>query len=477
MRINIDTIPSLNSEQATLHLINDPSQISSLSLSEKEAKYVSNKMEQKSDLIALNRLDYLVFVAKIDAEKNLDQQMEQARRLASDAADWVLKEKVKQIQIATPQINNSILIAAAEGLILSSYQFLKYKTSEQPTSELELISLHSTTIGNEELKQLKVVCENVYLCRDLVNEPVATLNTQELAQRTITLGEKSGIKVEVFSKAKIESLKMGGLLAVNKGSIDDPAFIVMEWKPENANNQKPIVLVGKGVVFDTGGMNIKTMPGSIDDMKSDMGGAATVVSTINAVAQAQLPLHVIALIPATDNRVNGNAYVPGDIITMFDGTTVEIINTDAEGRIILADALAYAKKYDPELVIDVATLTGAAAVFIGSKAVVGMGNANDEIMDQLVASGYATHERIAQLPFWEDFGEMIKSKIADIKNLGGREAGAITAGKFLEHFTDYPFVHLDIAGPAFIDSKDNYRPQGGTGVGVRLLFHFLNKRK
>jgi leucyl aminopeptidase len=265
---------------------------------------------------------------------------------------------------------------------------------------------------------------------------------------------------------------MGGLLAVNKGSEVGPSFTIMEWKPDNALNEKPLVLVGKGVMFDTGGVSLKPTKGSMDLMKSDMGGAAAVAGSMLNFAKSEIPLYVIGLIPATDNRPGKDAYLPQDVIHMYDGTTVEVLNTDAEGRMILADALAFAKQYNPELVIDLATLTGAAEVAVGIKAIAAMGNAPDE-MELLKKAGFACHERIAELPFWDDYKEQLKSDIADLQNVGGRNAGAITAGKFLEYFTDYPYIHLDIAGPAFLESADSYRGKQGSGVGVRLLNDFF----
>ena len=214
----------------------------------------------------------------------------------------------------------------------------------------------------------------------------------------------------------------------------------------------------------------------MDYMKCDMGGAAAVAGAFYAVARAKLPVHIIGLIPATDNRPDGNAYVPGDVIKMYDGSTVEVLNTDAEGRMILADALSYARQFDPELVIELSTLTGAAHAAVGKYAIVGMGNAGRKEMDDLIESGYTTFERIAEFPFWDDFAETLKSDIADMKNVGGKFAGAITAGKFLEKFTSYPFIHLDIAGPSFNKTKDNYRGKGGSGVGVRLLFEFFKHK-
>ena len=265
---------------------------------------------------------------------------------------------------------------------------------------------------------------------------------------------------------------MGGLLAVNQGSLDEPTFSILEWKPKNAKNKKPIILVGKGIVYDTGGLSLKPTKG-MDIMKVDMAGAGTVVGAMHAIASNKLPKHVIGLIPATDNRPSGNAYAPGDVVTMFNKLTVEVLNTDAEGRMILADALGYADKYNPELVIDLATLTGAAARAIGHFGIVSMHKNAEKFHDQLKESGNVTHERLAEMPFWDDYDTLLKSDVADIKNIGGPIAGAITAGKFLSNFINYPWIHLDIAGPAYVETSYGYRGKGATGMGVRLLYNFI----
>jgi leucyl aminopeptidase len=230
------------------------------------------------------------------------------------------------------------------------------------------------------------------------------------------------------------------------------------------------------VVYDTGGLSLKPTPNSMDQMKCDMAGAAAVACAMYAVAKQQLPLHVVALIPATDNRPGGNAYVPGDILRMHSGLTVEVLNTDAEGRLILADALSYGERYKPELAITVATLTGAAMRAIGTYGSVTMGTAPDAQFKHLEAAGDQVFERLARLPFWEEYGDEIISDVADIKNLGSDLGGAQTAGKFLARFTTQPFIHLDIAGTAFFTRRDAYRTKGGTGVGVRLLYEFLKRR-
>ncbi|MDZ4838499.1 MAG: leucyl aminopeptidase family protein [Bacteroidota bacterium] len=373
-------------------------------------------------------------------------------------------------------VSNAVLhLAFAEGLALSSYTFDKYKTDEVSRVDLETIYIDHEDISDEECSLLQAVVAGTCLARNLVNEPVSYLTATQFSKDIQFALEPLGVKVEVLEEVKIESLRMGGLLAVNKGSQDPPTFNIIEYKPEDAANEKPIVLIGKGVVFDTGGLSLKPTLGSMDSMKSDMAGAAAVVGALHAVATAKLPIYVVGLIPATDNRPGENAICPGDVITTMDGTTIEVLNTDAEGRLILADAISYAAKYDPDLIIDLATLTGAAARAIGQYGIVYMGNATDDVKDAIEQSGVNTWERMVEFPLWDEYLELLKSDIADMKNVGnGGSAGASIAGKFLEHFAgDIPWLHLDIAGPAFITSTDSYRGKNGTGVGVRLLFDFL----
>jgi leucyl aminopeptidase len=371
--------------------------------------------------------------------------------------------------------NESNVLALSEGIALSNYQFIHYFKDESERKfalkNISLLEKHS----DKKIEKLNNTIKAVKWARDMVNEPVSFLTATQLAKEIEKLGEEAKFDVKVLEKSQIEALKMGGILAVNKGSIDPPTFTILEYKPKKAKNKKPIVLVGKGIVYDTGGLSLKPTPASMDLMKSDMAGAACMAATVYGAALNKLDLHIIGLIPATDNRPGGNAYTPGDVITMYDGTTVEVLNTDAEGRMILADALAYSNKLNPELVIDAATLTGAAVVAVGTKASCLMGNADQIIMNQLIESGNEVHERLVQLPFWDDYYEEMKSSIADLKNIGSRYAGMITAGKFLEHFVKAPYVHLDIAGPAFLEAPENYKGKGGTGTGVRLLLNFLEK--
>lgn len=393
-------------------------------------------------------------------------------RIVGNKVRSLLPKGVKSIFIEGNK-NSSMLFA--EGFCLSSYQFLKYR-KEADNEKLALTSIDfSAKISATVIDELSATLKAVFWARDLVNEPVSGLNATQLAESIEEKGKEANFSVTILEKSKIEALKMGGLLAVNKGSIDPPTFTIIEYKPKKATNKKPIVLVGKGVVYDTGGLSLKPTAGSMDSMKSDMAGAACMAGTIYAAAQMELPIHLIGLIPATDNRPGLNAYAPGDIITMYDGTTVEVLNTDAEGRMILADALAYSEKFKPELVIDAATLTGAAVRAIGSKASIIMGNADKKYFDLLNEAGMETYERVVEFPFWDDYYDEMKSKIADLNNIGSGYAGMITAGKFLEHFVKAPYIHMDIAGPAFLEKPQDYRGLGGTGTGIRLLINFLKR--
>lgn len=403
-----------------------------------------------------------------DANKTLESY----RKAGATSWSKIKEQKIKSIAFKhDTDTEFPLVIAFIEGLLLASYSFDKYLTEKAPTVQLDIeFALNDTP----EFQEMLAVVEANALTKNLVNEPVITLNTQQFSEEMKTMGDIAGFKVTVLEKKQIESLKMGGLLAVNKGSIDPPAFNILEYTPENAVNDQPFVLVGKGVVYDTGGYNIKT-DNHMNDMKLDMGGAAAVLGSIYAIAKNKLPVKVIGLIPATDNRIGGNALVADDVITMHNGKTVEVKNTDAEGRLILADALSYAQQYKPELVFDMATLTGASVMLTGDMASCVMGNANKETFSKLAESGFATHERVAEVPFWEDYQEMLKSNIADLSNLGGRVGGVVTAGKFLENFVDYPWIHIDLAGPAFVDSDKDYRQKGGTAYGVRLVYDFVKK--
>ncbi len=460
-------------EESIAYIITEKGQINDLQLAKQEIDYANKMIENKADFVHINSFYKSSFIIMAKSEKEKNIRTEEIRNAASKVIGIIAEQKHEILNIIDLS-KDLYSLAFAEALLLSRYSFNKYfKDKAEKESCLKEIKIVSSRISEKDIKEIEAVVAGVCHARDIVNEPVSFMTAKKLSEEIEDLGHKYGFKTEILDKGKIESLKMGGLLAVNRGSVEPPTFSILEYNPKNAINKEPIILVGKGLVFDTGGINLKPS-GSLETMKCDKSGAATVVGVLCALAKAELPLNVIGLIPATDNRPGNNAYVPQDVITMFDGTTVEVLNTDAEGRMILADALAYAKKYNPQLVIDLATLTGAAVVAIGESATAVMGNTPSHIA-QLKESGFEVWERLVELPLWDDYADQLKSTVADIKNIGSRWGGAITAGKFLEHFTDYKWVHLDIAGPAFTEKKDSYRGLGGTGVGVRLLFDFLKK--
>lgn len=395
----------------------------------------------------------------------------------SGSALWDFMKSINKASVHLAIDNEQIALAITEGIWLRNYRFEPYK-KKKSGFEIKSISIQKEISSKKEVNSLIAVLDGIYFARDLVNEPANILTAVEMAKRIKDGGKQAGYKVDIMGKTKIEALKMGGLLSVNQGSTKEPTFSVIEYKPAKPTNKKPIVLVGKGIVYDTGGLSLKPTLNSMDIMKCDMGGAAAVAGAIFAAATAGLPVHIIGLIPATDNQPGPDAYGPGDVITMMDGTRVEVMNTDAEGRLVLADALAYAKKLNPELTIDLATLTGSAIAAIGTYAAALMGTASDSIKSKLIDAGTNSWERLVEFPLWDDYENDLKSDIADIKNLGSSPlAGVIIAGKFLERFTDYPWLHIDIAGPAFLPSPRGYLPKGATGFGVNLLFNFFKNYK
>ncbi|MBN1340690.1 MAG: peptidase M17 [Bacteroidales bacterium] len=474
MHTIIDIVDEMPDGASFVCLAHGPALLPAMLFSREEKDHINlHYKEYKTKRFVFSRPGQLKLIFITGKEKPGHQRLENCRKAGFELLGHINNCRLNEIFLPDSGNSSEELLALAEGMALSNYQFVKYKTSaKDKTNSLASINIVSGEVTPEQVDRLNIIVDATCKCRDMVNEPVAWMNAVKLSDEIRRLGREASVKVEVLNKKKIETLKMGGLLAVNKGSVDPPTFTIMEWKPDAPVNKKPVIFTGKGVVFDTGGMNIKTGD-HMNNMKCDMAGGASVAAAIYAIARAKLNVHVIGLIPATDNRTNGNAYVNGDIIRMHDGTTVEIINTDAEGRMILADALSYAKKYKPMLVINLATLTGSASRTIGKYGIVGMHSGASGFFSKLKKSGEQVYERVVEFPFWDEYKELIKSDVADIKNLGGTDAGAITAGKFLEHFTGYPFIHLDIAGPAFNDRQDSYRNTGGTGTGVRLLFDFI----
>ena len=442
-------------------------------------QYVAAALADDQKLVHLNHFSHHHYFVVL-AHKPTPGQIAEALRRSGHTLHGQLKaEKVAEIFVHNLTETPAAAQLLAEGLALSAYQFEGYKTDEKSRKapSLTKVSLVGDAATPAGLAELEGLLQGVLLARDLVNAPLNKLNAIQLAERIAEAGDQAGYTTDILDLAKIEALRMGGLLAVNLGSPEPPTFSILEYKPEGAQNEKPYVLVGRGVVFDTGGLSLKPTPNSMDLMKCDMAGGAAVAGTLFALAKNQVPLHVIGLVPATDNRPGGLAYAPGDVLTMHSGLTVEVKNTDAEGRLLLADALSFAKRYAPALVIDLATLTGAAVRALATEASAVLGTAEPATMQGLIEAGYAVHERLVEFPLWDEYADHIKSDIADLSNLGKGEAGHISAAKFLERFAEgYPWIHLDIAGPAYLTAPESYRGKGGTGVGVRLLYEFLTKQ-
>jgi leucyl aminopeptidase len=475
MSLTISYISSLAGNEATALLFAEASSVSEFYKSKPEQEFVEKSLTDETALISVNQYVRQLFFIKPKAENVSYRRKEALRKIGADLFKQVSQLKLETLQITSFLDDPDDLLALCEGLALSSYEFLKYK-SDKKENKLKQILLYGKGLNKESVGELSNLIEATFIARNLVNEPVIYLTAEQLSEDITALGRQAGFEVEVLNKNKIISLKMGGLLAVNMGSPNPPTFNILEYKPKEAKNSQPFILVGKGVVYDTGGLSLKPTPNSMDMMKSDMAGAAAVVGAMYALAKNAVPVHVIGLIPATENRPDGNAITPGDVITMYSGKTVEVLNTDAEGRLILADALHFAAKYKPGLVIDLATLTGSAARAIGKEGIVYMGTAPEEVKREFEGAGREVFERLVEFPLWEEYGSQLESSIADIKNLGGADAGAITAGKFLEHFVSYPWLHLDIAGGAFLPSADSYRGKNGTGLGVRLLYCYLKSK-
>lgn len=371
-------------------------------------------------------------------------------------------------------------MAATEGILLGLYRYDRYRTVDaenQTAPEVFTIVTESPSRRQSIARGAAlatVVCEATCLARDLENAPPNAMYPEMLAVSARRSGRRNGYSVKVLDERRIRALKMGGLAGVAAGSHRPPRFIIMEYRGRGARG-KPVVLVGKGVTFDSGGISIKPSAG-MAEMKMDMSGAAAVIGTMQAAARLKLPQHLIGLVPATENLPGGSAFKPGDILRHLNGMTSEIDNTDAEGRLILADALSYALRFDPALVIDLATLTGAIVVALGN-VTTGMMGTDRKAMAALEEAGERTYERVWELPLFKEYEKLIRSDVADVKNTGGRWAGAIAAGLFLKKFTGTsPWVHLDIAGTAIIEEAADYIPRGGSGVGVRLLIDFLRHR-
>jgi len=364
----------------------------------------------------------------------------------------------------------------AEGTTLALYRFGKYKTEKEDEKE-KLKDLKSLILPEKNARRRQELVKGantgakiaaaVSQARDLVNEPAGTLTPTALANRAKALSREHGFKCTVLMPGRIKKLKMGALLGVAQGSHQPPRLIVLEYNGDNTSSQ-PLAFVGKAITFDSGGISLKPAQG-MGEMKTDMSGGATVLGAVCAAATLKLPINIVGIIPATENLPGGGAYKPGDVLRSMSGITIEVDNTDAEGRLILSDALTYVDRYKPAAIIDLATLTGAVVIALGHVNTGLMGN-DDDLAKKMEDAARITSEKVWRLPLDEEYAEQIKSDIADVKNVGGRPAGTITAGMFLKKFVkETPWAHLDIAGTAWSEKARPCCPKGATGVGVRLL--------
>jgi leucyl aminopeptidase len=380
--------------------------------------------------------------------------------------------------------------ATVEGVLMGAYQFREHKAKPENGKTLQdLLLVEYDAAKMDEVttgaQTGQAIANGVNFARDLISRAPNVLNPTTLTQYAQDMAARTGLVCTVLTEKEIAEQKMGGILAVSQGSANPPRFVVLEHAPSNSgqqpitNNQSthnpPLVFVGKGVTFDTGGISLKD-PGGMEAMKGDMGGAAAVIGAMRAVAELKLPRRVIGLVPMVENMPSDRSYRPSDVITMMSGLTVEIISTDAEGRMILADALHYAKQYKPAGVVDLATLTGACVVALGEGIAAGLFSNNDDWAQQVLGAAGIAGERLWQLPLYPEYGDKIRSDFAEIKNSGGRTGGVGTSAYFLKRFVEegdksdaYPWAHIDMAGMAFSSETKGYQPKGAVGYGVRLL--------
>ncbi|HTO05594.1 MAG TPA: leucyl aminopeptidase [Myxococcota bacterium] len=408
---------------------------------------------------------------------------EALRAAGGRAAKALARAKAEAASVAVPALRRVTPEAAAqalaEGLVLGAYRFDKYKTGNDKPTELARVTLlaadaRQVTALRRGAAFGKLVSESANLARDLSNEPGGACTPEYLAAEARKLARSHGLKVTVFGEKELAREKMAGILAVGRGSANPPRLIALEYgaapkkAAKGARRRPTLVFVGKGITFDSGGISIKPAA-NMDEMKHDMSGAAAVIGALRAIADLKLPVHAVGLVAAAQNMPDGNAYVPGDVITSARGKTIEVLNTDAEGRIVLSDALHYATTFEPDAIIDLATLTGACLVALGDVCCAVLGN-DEQLAEKVRDAGEATHERAWPLPLWDEHKAAIKGTFGDIVNTGGRNAGVSTAAAFLSHFVgEVPWAHLDIAGTAWTTKETPYYAKGATGFGVRLL--------
>ncbi len=403
--------------------------------------------------------------------KKTEVSAEALRQAGGKTASYLKANGMKKAALSTSFIYSSRLSPSAfvEGALLGLYTYEKYRTEKDknPVREIVVLSKPSAELRRD-VDWSRTVASAVSFARDLINTPSNDMTPTRLAGVARSLRGR-GLSVKVLERREAARLGMGAYLAVARGSHERPKFIVLEYK---GGKGAPTVLVGKSITFDSGGISLKPSEG-MEKMKYDMAGGAAVVGVMRAVSEASLPINLVGILPATENLPGGSATKPGDVVRAMTGLTVEITNTDAEGRLVLADGIGYAKRLRPAAIIDIATLTGACSIALGNEAIAMMGN-DRGLMDRLKRYGEAVNERVWEMPLFEEYREYIKSDIADIKNTGGRTGSLVSSAYFLKEFAgDTPWVHLDIAGTAWLDKERPYISKGASGVGVRLLLELV----
>jgi leucyl aminopeptidase len=400
---------------------------------------------------------------------------EKVRQAGGKAAVYLRDMGMKNIALSTGIISSVQMspVDFVEGSLLGLYTFDKYlgQKDDKTINSISLLSNVSKKL-RDDIHRAKTVTSAVHFVRDLVNTPSNDMTPTHLGKVALSLKRKN-LLVKILEQEDAEKLGMGAYLSVAKGSKEPPKFIVLEYKGAKV---APLVLVGKSITFDSGGISLKPADG-MEKMKYDMAGGAAVLGIIKAVSELKLPVNLIGILPATENLPGGSATKPGDVVRAMNGKTIEIISTDAEGRMTLADAIAYAKSYKPRAIIDIATLTGACSIALGNEAIALMGN-NSELIRTIKKSADKTYERVWEMPLFKEYKEYLKSDIADLKNTGGRGGSLSSSAYFLYEFAgDVPWVHLDIAGTASIEKDKPYIPKGASGIGVRLMVNLIKELK
>ena len=419
----------------------------------------------------------------VGAGKREEFSFDTVRRMAGSAARFLRSKGARSMAILRrSQLDlGKSAQAATEGALIGLFEPDMYKTENKEERRIDELVLLSAESGSEDelargVERGRIIAEAVNMARELSNEPSNTLTPSELAERAKETANRFGLDIDVLDEARMKELGMGALLGVARGSDEPAKLIVLRYMPDEAepmgNDADVIAIVGKGITFDSGGISIKPAEG-MEKMKYDMSGAAATLAAMRAIAQLKPRINVIGVMPTTENMPSGRAYKPGDVLRAMSGKTIEVINTDAEGRLILADAITYARKIGATQIIDLATLTGAVSIALGPVNVAIMGN-DQAFVDEVRAAAREVGERFWQLPMDDDYRDLIKSDIADIKNSAGRYAGTITASWFLREFAeDTPWVHLDIAGTAWENERKAYMAKGPTGVAIRTLINYV----